>query len=225
VNPTTQKGYVLVAHTAFSKGSKDRGYSECLYYPYVLRYAHEGYTVNPIVLRRTKATFVYGATLEIPSYDVKEDPLKLKGFPSELVEMPPVLTAQILDGEGPYTELVVPEYFPPGSIMVFETHIPDHDATLDKFCVAGAQEAFANLNLIDLNVVLHRADGEERDATEGKYGVYEIPGYGRLTYCGLEGWMHPLRQIMRSNDLGHSLCGHLREGTWAFEYVSARLKL
>ena len=28
VQPTTQKGYLLVAHTAFNKGSKDRGYSK-----------------------------------------------------------------------------------------------------------------------------------------------------------------------------------------------------
>ena len=28
VHPHTQKGYVLVAHTAFNKGSKDRGWSE-----------------------------------------------------------------------------------------------------------------------------------------------------------------------------------------------------
>ena len=27
VQPTTQKGYLLVAHTAFHKGSKDRGFS------------------------------------------------------------------------------------------------------------------------------------------------------------------------------------------------------
>lgn len=28
VQPATQKGYILVAHTAFQKGSKDRGWSE-----------------------------------------------------------------------------------------------------------------------------------------------------------------------------------------------------
>jgi hypothetical protein len=38
---------------------------------------------------------------------------------------------------------------------------PDLDATIQ----AGADEAFAELDLVDLNVVLHRADGEEKDAT------------------------------------------------------------
>jgi len=28
VQPSTQKGYLLVAHTAFSKGRKDRGFGE-----------------------------------------------------------------------------------------------------------------------------------------------------------------------------------------------------
>lgn len=40
---------------------------------------------------------------------------------------------------------------------------PDLDATIQ----AGADGAFADLDLVDLNVVLHRADGEEKDATGG----------------------------------------------------------
>lgn len=36
---------------------------------------------------------------------------------------------------------------------------------LDATCQSGADEAYAELDLVDLNVVLHRADGEERDAT------------------------------------------------------------
>jgi glycogen debranching enzyme len=36
---------------------------------------------------------------------------------------------------------------------------------IDAICSSGADEAFADLDLVDLNVILHRADGEERDAT------------------------------------------------------------
>lgn len=93
---------------------------------------------------------------------------------------------------------------------------------LDSVCVASSDAAFKDLDLVDLNVVLHRCDGEERDATGGD-GAYTIPNYGALVYCGLEGWMHPLRQIMRDNDLGHPLCAHLREGTWALDYIVNRL--
>ncbi|KAH9839825.1 glycoside hydrolase family 13 protein [Rhodofomes roseus] len=205
VQPSTQKGYLLVAHTAFSKGSKDRGH------------------INPIKLRSTKAKFIYGAHIDIPSYEVSKDSMTLKGLAGKLVEMPAVVAPQGLDGEGPYGEVIVPEYFPPGSFMVFETQVQGLDQSLDAFCASGAEEAFADLDLVDLNVMLHRADGEERDATGGEIGTYAVPGMGGLVYCGLEGWMYPLRHIMRYNDLGHTLCGHLREGTWALEYVHSRL--
>ncbi|KAL6304577.1 glycoside hydrolase family 13 protein [Sparassis latifolia] len=203
--PATQKGYVLVVHTAFSKGSKDRGH------------------ITPIKLRLTKAKFIYGASIDISSYEIDNDAKTLYGLPSKLVEMPNIVVPQGLDHEGPYSEIVVPEYFPPGSFMLFETHLQNLDLSLDEFCKSGANAAFEDLNLVDLNVMLHRADGEERDATDSKISTYVIPGMGNLVYCGLEGWMHPLRHIMRYNDLGHPLCGHLREGSWALDYVHERL--
>ncbi|KDR65730.1 hypothetical protein GALMADRAFT_81520 [Galerina marginata CBS 339.88] len=205
VQPVTQKGYLLVAHTAFSKGSKDRGH------------------LDPIKLRRTKARFILGAILDISSYEIPHDPDFLKGLPSKLDEMLPVVVPQGLDHEGPYAEVIVPERFPPGSVMVFETQLQQHDSTLDAFCASGAQEAFKDVDLVDLNVILHRADVEERDATGGTFGAYEIPQLGKSVYCGLEGWMHPLRHIMRYNDLGHPLCAHLREGSWALDYVHERM--
>ncbi|KIY70306.1 glycoside hydrolase family 133 protein [Cylindrobasidium torrendii FP15055 ss-10] len=204
VQPGTQKGYVLLAHTGFNKG-KDRGY------------------INPVKLRRTKAKFIYGASLEISSYEANEDPTTLKGLPSTLVELPTVVVPQGLDHEGPYSEIVVPDYFPPGSVMLFETQIVDYDPSLDAFCTSKASDVFGTLDLVELNVVLHRAEGEERDITNGEFGVYDVPGSGKLVYCGLEGWMHPLRHIMEYNDLGHPLCGHLRDGSWALDYVHKRL--
>ncbi|EIW79274.1 glycoside hydrolase family 13 protein [Coniophora puteana RWD-64-598 SS2] len=205
VQPSTQKGYVLVAHTAFSKGSKDRGF------------------INPIKLRRTKANFIFGASVGISSYDTPKDDKLLKGLPSQLLDIAKVVVPQGLDEEGPYCEIIVPEYFPPGSIMIFETQLQGYDQDLDSFCASGAQEAFDELDLVDLNVILYRADGEERDATGGEFGVYNVPGLGKFTYCGLEGWIHPLRRIMQFNDLGHPLCAHLRDGTWSFDYIQSRL--
>ena len=62
-------------------------------------------------------------------------------------------------------DIVVPESFPPGSIMVFVTSMTGLDPNLDALCHSGAAEAFGDLDLVDLNVLLHRADGEECDAT------------------------------------------------------------
>ena len=137
--------------------------------------------------------------------------------------MSSVVVPQGLDLEGPYAEIVVPENFPPGSIMLFETQLQQHDSSLDAFCVSGAWEAFSDLDLVDVNVILHRTDIEERDATDGEFGAYDVSGMGKMVYCGLEGWMHSLRHIMRYNDLGHPLCAHLRAGSWAFDYVHNRL--
>ncbi|KAG8899597.1 hypothetical protein FRB99_006561, partial [Tulasnella sp. 403] len=206
VQPTTQKGYLLVAHTAFSKGSKDRGW------------------IDPIKLRRTKAEFIYGTTVDIPSYDLPVDTTTIRGLPATLGRISSFDIRQGSDEEGPYTEIIVPDYFPPGSILVFATQMQDIDPTLDDFCKSQVTEAFNDLDLVDLNVLLHRCDGEEKDATGGEIGTYNIPGIGNLVYCGLEGWIHPLRHIMKFNDLGHPLCGHLREGTWAMDYVSSRLE-
>ncbi|KAL5531515.1 hypothetical protein ACEPAG_4392 [Sanghuangporus baumii] len=205
VQPTTQKGYLLVAHTAFSKGSKDRGW------------------IEPIKLRRTHAKFILGSAIDISSYEEVADKEFFRGLPSSLKEIDPVHPNDSSDNEGSYTEIVVPEYFPPGSIMLFETQLQGIDADLDVLCASGADEAFADLDFVDLNVILHRAEGEELDATDGAIASYHVPGMGKLTYCGLEGWMHPLRHIMKYNDLGHPLCGNLRDGTWALDYVQGRL--
>lgn len=166
---------------------------------------------------------MYGAHIEFSSYDINKDVDLLRGLPGKLIEIQEVLAPQGLDNDGPYAQILVPEYFPPGSIMLFETAMQGIDPQLDAFCSSGADEAFGPLDLVDLNVVLHRAEGEERDATSGEIGSYNVPGMGNLVYCGLEGWMHPLRTIMRFNDLGHPLCGHLREGSWAMDYISDRL--
>lgn len=51
--------------------------------------------------------------------------------------------------------------------MVFATQMEGIDKDLDTFCKAGVDEAFisAGLDWVDLNVVLFRSDGEEKDAT------------------------------------------------------------
>lgn len=203
--------------------------------------------VSPIKLRRQKLTYITGASLSIPSYELVKDPELLRGLPSELVPIPAGAAHEGEDSEGPYSEIIVPDSFPPGSMMVFATSMSGLDPKLDSLCSSGASEAFADLDLVDLNVLVHRADGEERDATGtfrfskllgmtepcllislsftgGSIGVYNVPNLGPLVYCGLEGFMHPLRHVTKRNDLGHPLCGHLREGTWAMDYIHDRLE-
>jgi glycogen debranching enzyme len=206
VHPQTHKGYLLVAHTAFDKSDlASRG------------------SIAPIKLSRQQTKYITGASIKIASYEDAKDPKTLKGLPSTLIDIPLPKQNVGEDAQGPYTEIVVPDEFPPGSVMLFATHMVDVKEDLDTLAVSGADEAFKALDLVDLNVLLDRCDEEERDATGGD-GVYEIPGYGKLVYCGLQGWMAPLKPIIRNNDLGAPLCEHLRQGHWALDYVTERLE-
>jgi len=211
VHPQTHQGYICVAHTAFhSPGRQERG------------------QINPIRLNRTKVQYIMGKTLQVTEHELKEDTKTLRGLGSKLVDVPcPHVEEGREEGSSDalaYSEIVVPDVFPPGSIMLFATRMDGLNASLDELCVSGAEKAMSELDLTDLNVVLYRADGEERDVSDGEDGTYEIPGHGKLVYCGLEGWMHPLRSIVNSNDLGHPVCAHLRDGTWPLDYVQGRLE-
>ncbi|KAI6042102.1 glycoside hydrolase family 13 protein [Pisolithus marmoratus] len=184
MHPVTQHAYVLVAHTAFEQRGKERGPSL-------------GTSSHP-------SKFICGFAIDILSHEISEDPELLRGLSARLIELPEVPVEQKNLVSEPCCSFGPPEYFPPGSIMIFETQLERVDLELDQFCKSDAESAFGGLDLVDLNVVLHRADTEERDATDGEIGVYDVPGAGQLTYCGLEGWMHPLRHITRHNDLGAS---------------------
>lgn len=67
------------------------------------------------------------------------------------------------------------------------------------------------MSLPDLNRALYRCDEEERDEGKG-LGVYNIPNFGPFVYCGLQGFISLLSTVRPSNDLGHPMCGNLREG-------------
>ncbi|KAH7097576.1 glycoside hydrolase family 13 protein [Auriculariales sp. MPI-PUGE-AT-0066] len=208
VSPITHKGYLLIAHTAFgwTKGKKDRG------------------DIAPFRLNRTRAEFVLAASLDVTSYEIPADPKTIRGLPSQLIDLELISPSHTSDANGDYAEITVPDHFPPGSIAVFRTHMPDTDPGLETVCRAHADEMVVELDLVDLNVLLFRAESEERDVTNGQEGPYRVPDMAELTYCGLEGWMPALNWIMSHNDLGHPLCNHLRSGTWALDYVHVRLE-
>ncbi len=175
-----------------------------------------------MICKRSKVDYLFGKTLVLTG-EAKKDSELIYGVPAELKDIPTPELKPGADGDGNYTEIVIPASFPPGSIMVLTTQMEGMPAHFEETCKSGADEAMAKLDLVDLNVVLYRADGEERDITQGEDGTYSIPNHEQLTYCGLEGWMPPLQHIMEHNDLGHALCAHLREGTWAMDYCVKRL--
>ncbi|GAA6056561.1 hypothetical protein JCM3770_004362 [Rhodotorula araucariae] len=208
VNPVTHKGYLLVARTAFSS-SDDK---------------HKG-DAPTMRLDGTRVKFIAGATVSINSTASRDTDTTLRGLDatvSSVTAVEPKLETDPATGQT-FSTIVVPDEFPRGSILVFATWMDDLRADLDDVCASGAKEAFDALSLVELNVLMYRADGEERDATGGD-GVYNLAETGPLVYCGLQGWMPHLRHIMENNDLGHPLCANLRNGTWALDYVVSRLE-
>ncbi|XP_055915816.1 glycogen debranching enzyme isoform X2 [Eupeodes corollae] len=81
----------------------------------------------------------------------------------------------------------------------------------------------ADLDFVDLNRALFSCDQEERDLGLGG-AAYDIPGYGPVVYCGLQGFISILTDIAPKNDLGHPLCDNLRNGDWMMDYISQRLR-
>ncbi|GAA5998308.1 hypothetical protein JCM5350_002093 [Sporobolomyces pararoseus] len=208
VNPVTHKGYLLVARTAFSSGGgKSKG------------------DAPQIRLDGTRVKFIAGSTVEINSTSSRDTDSTLRGLDATVAPISPVEGSFEKDSSTgqSFSSITVPEEFPRGSVMVFATWMDELPADLDAICARGAKEAFGELGMVELNVVLYRADGEERDAVGGD-GTYDVPGIGPLVYCGLQGWMPHARHVMEKNDLGHPLCSHLRDGPWAMDYVVNRLQ-
>ncbi|TPX46489.1 hypothetical protein SeMB42_g03671 [Synchytrium endobioticum] len=85
----------------------------------------------------------------------------------------------------------------------------------------GLWEAVKDLDIEELNVALYRTQEEEADVTND--GTYDIPGFGRLAYCGLQGFVSVLLNAARTNDLGHPLFNNLRAGPWMTDYILNRL--
>ncbi|OLN93243.1 Glycogen debranching enzyme [Colletotrichum chlorophyti] len=209
VHPESRKGYFLIAHTAFPGYGNGNG------------------AFNAVHLTGTRARHLGSWMLEVDASDeakkeVLDDKKLLRGLPSRVVDVPGVR----LEVKGDETIITVRDKFPPGSIALFETWIPaaEHSSGLDNYVTSGARSAVENLNLVDLNFLLYRCEAEERDGSDGRDGCYDIPGYGKLVYAGLQGWWSILKDIIKDNNLAHPLCQNLRDGQWALDYIVGRLE-
>ncbi|KAH6619445.1 glucanotransferase domain of glycogen debranching enzyme-domain-containing protein [Chaetomium sp. MPI-SDFR-AT-0129] len=209
VHPESRKGYFLIAHTAFPGYGNGNG------------------AFNPVKLTGTKAKHLGSWMLEVDTSqevinEVLSDKRHLRGLPSRLIGVPGIR----LEVKGDDTIITVRDKFPPGSIALFETWIPaaEHSSGFDTFVTSGAKAAVEELDLVDLNFLLYKSEPEERDASEGRDGVYDIPGHGKLVYAGLQGWWSILQDIIRDNNLAHPLCQNLRDGQWVLDYIVRRLE-
>lgn len=209
VHPDSRKGYFLVAHTAFPGYGNGNG------------------GLSPVHLAGTKARLIGAWALEVDQSDEAKknalaDEKYLVGLPARTKNIKGVK----VEAKNDDTTITIPEYFPPGSVALFETWLPsaEHSSGLNNYLSSGAEEAFGELDLTDLNFVLYRCDAEERDSSGGQDGAYAIPDFGPLVYAGLQGWWSVLEPVVRENNLGHPLCKHLREGQWALDFIVGRME-
>ncbi|KAK5918827.1 hypothetical protein CgunFtcFv8_022774 [Champsocephalus gunnari] len=94
------------------------------------------------------------------------------------------------------------------------------DEHLPEILTQPLAQLMSRLTLADLNMLLFRCDAEEQEDGGGCYGV---PGWESLKYAGLQGLISVLADIRASNDLGHPVCGNLRQGDWLIDFVANRL--
>ncbi|KAK9455693.1 hypothetical protein V1511DRAFT_308976 [Dipodascopsis uninucleata] len=201
-NARKGRGWFLIAHTKFYEGGGSGN-------------------LGTIKLQGTFAKSVLSCALVVKG-EFQDSKTKLNGIPVEVVKLDePQIVFNSMYG---YSEVKLPEKFPPGSIALMQTWIPSAEESVDDYVASGAVDAVKDLNLIELNIVLYRCEAEERDMSDGKDGVYVVPNFGPLVYAGLQGFMSPLDVIIANNDLAHPLCENLRQGQWALDYVSGRLK-
>ena len=209
VHPLTRKGVFCIAHTAFPGSGDGHG------------------TLAPVHLTGTKADLIGCWHLEVDSSDSAmakclADEEYLHGLPSKLFSLPGI-GVEVREQE---TVINVGPVFPPGSVAMFHTSIPNAEQFdgIDTLASTGAGDAFSGLDLIDLNFVLYRCEPEERDSSNGQDGIYVIPNHGSLVYAGLQGWWSVLKNVVRDNNLGHPICNHLRDGHWALDHIVSRLE-
>ncbi|KAH3757290.1 glycoside hydrolase family 13 protein [Pelomyxa schiedti] len=119
--------------------------------------------------------------------------------------------------------------FPPGSAICFKSRPPPNTAValsklgaLLKECDTPAT-LFSGLDLTSMNSLLFHCKEEEE--AETTFGPYEIPDYGKLTFCGIQGWMSVISSITTKfpMDMGHPLLENLRKGDWPLDYTTNRL--
>jgi len=235
-NPTSHQSIVLVAHTAFSHPNKMDGSGN-----------------PPIIVPGIVEEIIFEAKMTHidKGAPYKADPKFINGLSDYTVTVKEHL--KLGDSSMVQLKEVAPSdsqklnfvNFPPGSVIAFRVSLgtlirqnllqvrqllAQFGYRMRTFSARNLEEikggeielAIARLSLNDLNRILFRCEGEEKD--DGKdTGMYVIPNYGGMTYCGLQGMLSILSKIRAANDLGHPLCENLRAGDWLLHYTAHRL--
>lgn len=145
--PTTLKGYILIAHTSFYD-NPNRG------------------DIMPIKLRDTTAKVVMSVGLEVTSRNVEKSEQWLQGLPCKLVQLEEPKITRLSDDQGAFSQVEIPDHFPGGSLILLETSVDGKVPTdIEKLVKTIPDSVFGSLGWQELNIALYRCDGEEHDVT------------------------------------------------------------
>uniref|UniRef100_A0A9J2PSW9 4-alpha-glucanotransferase n=1 Tax=Ascaris lumbricoides TaxID=6252 RepID=A0A9J2PSW9_ASCLU len=219
-NPETHDTVILVAHTAFVKGAV------CLGRPPVRDVYFEG-SLDEIIFEAQ----IY-AKPDVVEVEDENELSGLRGYGVTVREHLKPCDSKLTKVHGTENGHIELNNFPAGSVIAFKVSplksaaeniagiralLSGENRQLDQ----DLHSCLERMSLQSFNRVLFRCDSEEHD--DYGSGAYNIPNFGSFVYCGLQGLMPVLNKIREHNDLGHPLCGNLRDGVWLCEYIVNRL--
>lgn len=126
------------------------------------------------------------------------------------------------------------EQFRPGSIIILKVSLLPQirqsilslEQMLNQYIQRTSEfhQIVRKLTLVDLQRVLYRSSAEEQADGKG-FDLYNIPEFGPMLYCGLQGPMSILEKIRLHNQLKHPFVINLKQGDWLIKYIANRLKV
>ncbi|XP_030388074.1 glycogen debranching enzyme isoform X2 [Scaptodrosophila lebanonensis] len=233
-SPTTHQTVILVAHTAFGYPHPNAGAT------YVRPLRFEG-VLDEIILE-ADLTMKSDKPFDRPA-PFKKDEHVLNGFTQfqlSLREHIPLSKSQVFETtahvDGNNTQLNFTNLRPGTVVAIRVSMHPGPRSSFNRLQQltnalrqvpgtesdsAELQAIVSKLDLVALSRALFSCDQEERDLGGS---AYDIPNFGAIVYCGLQGFVSLLTEISPRNDLGHPLCNNLREGNWMMDYIADRLQ-
>eukprot|EP00834_Sanchytrium_tribonematis_P001489 NODE_37_length_35953_cov_1.028037.p1 type:complete len:1328 gc:universal NODE_37_length_35953_cov_1.028037:5354-9337(+) len=240
LNPKTLKGFLLVCRTAYKNTPS---LSPCLDIPIekgrvLPRYYSYLSELNPNYDKKYLYDIDTNLTLQSWESDIESS---LEEYLKNIqLEYP---AFHISHEPYQFSKIHLHNNFAPGSIIIFETvaneclsptvrqlgflNYPISELIIsiseqrDVLHGISLSECLKDISTQDLNILLYRTHEEERE-----YNVepYLIPNYGYFKYCGLQGIVSALEEIVKYNNLGHPIYQNLMQGSWLMDYVIYRIQ-
>lgn len=234
-NPNTHESVILIARTSFSHPSAHT--FNALHRPLEIPSKIESVLLEAFVSERANSEPYKASSTYVNG---------LKNFKLILTENQSVHKSTFIDRidyDGSVSRVHF-KYFPPGTVVAFKVILNDESSfalpylrqSIAQLSHSQSQSQnhhgnhgnheidsiFNKLTFDELNILLFRCADEESDEKINS-SAYELADYGRLVYCGLQGFMNVLEKERLSNNLGHAMFENLRSGNWMMDYITGRL--